>query len=715
MDHVWELPGLAISTVLHFLPAAHAVMLVHSANAELLELALRRQWRQVAVGDTEELFCRENEFRYSHWVTFAEFSRMVKGGIAPPYRIHCLYYCAMEHGDDPLYMSAEWRQYVTDHCLEMTLDARVDSEDALAWTQAAPHFRSLPISGLWLSLLSEGAWAQPMISESTLPHALRLLRLELRYSTVSVADLVVPQSVRHLSVSVFDTIHPTLLPALPPRLQTIEFSAPSGLDMSEFADVFPHTLTVFKTLPQMAPIVISSGAVQRFSPTLEHDMVVYTGDWPGALEGLTIGSIEPSEINNPGDIEGFSFDKQEGLRLDLSVSANYSDIALPSTPLLRVFCSGGPENARVDLANVSHWLSRVKKLRLSLLLPIAGVVFPPEVEVEVSVAGCDVPPEVWAIPRVTVLGVFSVAQVDTLARLGQMEHLKKLHLTLNPSTAREDFPVLSLLEVLSLHLEEGAACPDIRQCQRLECFMVRCGSLGCLLRPEHLPPSLVMLMLIGHEPMWGDIDPEMYSWQSVRFGHLERLININFWSFRRLALGKFGFPENLVSIQCGFCQQLDLEGVAFPPRLQDVEFNGCGTTDPWTTGSWLMPRWVPRWMPQWLQRGRVKYPDSLANLLICLARGMVAPPLDFCFPPNLTGLQLAHCGITDITLFRLPASLRMLDMRWNNFHIAEDYEWPRLQVMCINRLVADGSVMQIDHDERELLRRKIPGVVIQEW
>lgn len=210
---------------------------------------------------------------------------------------------------------------------------------------------------------------------------------------------------------------------------------------------------------------------------------------------------------------------------------------------------------------------------------------------------------------------------------------------------------------------------------------------------KYLPPNLVRLRLETHYfrgMKLALIEPAPRSnWD---LSHLSLLQTLEILRVNGVRLGMVLFPSSLLRIQCLNCTHLDIDEVEFPPRLEILELSRC----------WLPNPWSYRLDPEVL----VVYPESLKVLVLKNNRTLVPPPPSFALPQGLVELGMSHCGISDLTQFQLPSSLRRLDVSHNEFPFPENYQWPQLQTLTIDLIIQPR--------EQTKLEREHPGLHIVE-
>lgn len=692
LEQMHALPDLVIDNILTFLPIEHVNALTHSAYPELQHLAERRQWRSVHIGDYFPTDSGSSEERFFFNVSRSVFLSMVQSEAPPPFAIHRLVYVVPRNpSDDPLFMTAEWRAYVAKHTASIHLAFDVGDGEPLGWVAAVPHFSELNIAAITVN--SSGSSDQPSRSvlQTTLPRGLQLLALTATCGLTPAHELsrfVIPSSVVRLRLYFQDGVRPTQLPVLPPGLREFIYEAPSGLDLTESVHLFPSTLERLEVLSYPRSAMISQTAVDLFPRLLKHNLLVYLGVAAPNAIGLLVHGTQ--------------------VAVNLAVPVDYAEIAFCPGGRLRVFAT--PPEVLLLLLGLNHWIAQATILQLELPLPMEGVVVPPDLPVTVRAENADIPLEVWAIRRLGDLTMGPIHSRSVPAQLGSMEFLVKLGLTLSDKGGRMQIPAPPNLLILRVTLQSADSLPDLRALVLVRHLEIRSNPKVLHFDPLRLPPGTTRLSLKcygSHKTRMAQ--PVGNAWQSVSLSHLSELNVFAIHGVKGIRLGVFEFPDSLLDLLLHQCSLNDFEGVRFPRHLRLLALHDVACCDPWTTESPLASRRARLWMPSWGQRRRkrvpVVYPDLLEVLDLGWNLGLKPPPPDFAYPMCLRDLDVAGCGISDITLFRFPSALDRLVVSGNEFPIPEEYEWPQVKQL----IIGNGGVTP---EVQALLERKIPGVAI---
>lgn len=678
------LPDLVVANVFGHLPVSLVEVLTHSTSPEIRGLALSRMWELVAVGEGSE--AGEPFAGCFHRVPHRVFHAMVRDGTPPPCRIGRLYYrTTLELLSDPLYVSPAWCEYVRTHSRSLTLWAVVEDESASIWRLVEPHLAEINLVDLLVIMFFDSSLVARSITGAAFPPSLRRLALDLMgVEGEDVRAMKVPQLVVHLEMHADGGIHPANLPRLPPHLRTLEFSVPEMVDVSEHVSAFPGSMERMELRTDVGFARISSAALQALDP-LQHNMVVYLGDaMPEELHGLNAWPRNQASV-------------------DLAVPSDYSRVMLPQDQTLEVFQSNAEEPPEVRLLDINHWFPQLRQLELQLPLDLRGVEIPEDLEVVVRGSQGGVLPEVWNMRRVVLLDMGPALAGQVFPRLVGMPYLRVLDLRLDAS-ALVEFPVLDNLVELKILLQGTNVFPCLTDQTLVERLTIEAESPAFEFDPARLPRHVVDMQLnFGGFAGLALALPREFAWQGVSLCHLTRLESLRFWGVKGVRLGAFAFPTTLLHLVCYHTPQLDLERVVFPPNLETLELTSCGLTDPWRTSSWLWPLWAGT--------THVAYPTLLRRLNLSDNMGLVSPPRGFSFPPQLQELSMKCCGITDITEFRFPKTLSVLDVEGNDFPVPEAYAWPQLLLLRIGDPYGDSDLSE---EERERLVRMIPGVRIND-
>lgn len=603
-----------------------------------------------------------------------DFSFMVQHGIPPPQRIDHLCYTTLRAGDDPLFMSWQWREYVSTHVDSVAMDFLVHGVDMMwtggpFWPKAAPHLRTLNLDGLLCDVLVLiGGYLAPGTAPFSLPQTLKTLIIHQGLTMLAdISTLRIPSSVERISMHLISNLPLSKLPVFPKGLRSLELAGvyvesklsagrreTEELDVSELMGIFPSSLEELQILGGMygRPAMISAAASQQLSPQLKHNMFVYNDG---------ISKLEFGGVARAGD--------WETVVVDLSKQADYSGIRMPEgVPLQVMYGHKRPEDVvPVPLQELNHWFPRLESLELRFPRSMEGVRIPPSVEV---VASCldisTAPPELWEVPRIVSLSL-GVVDGPVPALLGEMEFLKHLGFIVQEGEEVE-VPAPPNLESLKVKVD-GAEWPDLRLFEsvvELEVVVVLMDDAPNL---AHLPPNLRSLRLV----MQPGLDRAVPS-HPIDLRHLVHL------EFLQMRMG-YGFdhstvvyPDNLRKLELHSLEDWNMGEVQLPANLEHLTMSGM-LSNPWMVCG-----------DGWLHGGPCRpmgYPASLSYLGFVGCTGLVPPPRDFVFPPRLESLVLRTCGISDITPFRFPSFLRLLDLLGNHFVVPDWYVWPRVLQLTI--------------------------------
>lgn len=593
--------------------------------------SLAALWRLVRVGfSTGERFGWANH-RHHREISPAQFSAMVREGASPPYRIHRLFYSTMQHEEDLLFMTPEWRAWVERHVESLELEIDIMHTDDQSWLKAAPHLGELRLASL--RVFTQG-WTtgnvRPLFEGVVFPKTLQVLDIEVgTWEEEHLDGLAIPASVLHLKLAISTDVHPGRLPALPPRLQTLEVVVADGFDVSEFVPSLPGSLRQLRLETEHRPALISSGAVERLSPQLRHNMLVYQeGTRSAGLPGLKWAP----ELENL-------------LEVDLRVAGDYSGVVLPAGLRLRVFNSDETgDDTAVMFRDLAHWFPQLLELELHFPLALGGTKIPPALDVKVHSKRV-LPPEVWTIPRVVLLLMWPTAANQAGSRLGQLRFVQSLELTLDASLGAVKLAAPPGVSALRVNLMDGASFPELLGFASVEKVTVEIESSSFELDPLFLPLRLVRLELKSSTGGVGGAQRKNHPLsQPVDLHHLGRLRFLKLLDLPRVHLGGFLFPDGLRTLKCVWMDSLLLDGVRFPPKLRRLHMEWSGLVDPWMAHDAALSTQVP-----------VAYPLSLRSLELRGNYGLVPPPAEFVFPPRLRHLGVTECGIDDISRYQFPA------------------------------------------------------------
>lgn len=717
LERLHTLPDLVIVEVLALLPMGVVLFLARCAEGELRDLALRQQWRHVSVG---EFFATNVDWLHTvraRPVDGGEFDNMVQTGTPPPARIRTLCYGTRPSPKSQLFMTRAWREYVATYVAKLGLEFELGSGASRYWIESAPHLHEFHLDALVLRTTgwSSAETVASQLAAGTLPNTLTRLYLDWRGGgQEALSTLLFPESVVHLRISTNQGIDPDTLPALLPRLKSLQFRAPEGLDMSPYTGMLPKSLRglVLETISQC--VTITSAAVARLSPDLAHNMLVYTqGTGEAGFPGFS-GSSSTLYAS-----------------VDLAQPGDYSGVVLTPWKQLHVSSGGLLQSKRevVALRALNHWFPRLERLELRLPLSLSGIAIPPSVEVWV-VARCALPPAMCAIPRITRLDLGRESLWTIPADVGRMKFLT--HLSLMVDMQRQaTVPAIPSLESVKMYLVDKAVTPDLRLLLSITRIDIKHTPL-CRVDVSCLPPGVVELSICldwsanvlerhqGHHA-----SPKM---DLRHLAHMQSLVftsaaNIDmhtvclppglqalaFHSTDNLRLGRTRYPDSLRTLKCVSVGRLSLEHFQMPHQLTHLEMSCCLLANPSTTRRTLFSGQrtppIPEF-PQTLQHLDLSGSQQLARLT-CTA-----------FPPLLRHLKIHLCGISDITPYRFPRSLDSLDVSHNNFPLPPDYDWPPVLQLCISGFHHNGyhadTVVALGLDDLELLKRCIPGVLIRQ-
>lgn len=680
LERLGALPDLVLGEIFEQLPVVYATVLARSQDVYVRQAAGLRQWRRVHVGvKSEQIDCSN---RYT--LTYNEFNEMVDMNSAPPFPVHSLCYATNDGENDPLFMTPAWRAYISAHAKTITLCLCVSRAQAQCWESVVPHLGSIRLTDLRLCAPGGLNAARPLFDDVALPNTLHTLHVEV-YSTAEneLSGLVIPSSVRCLRLVTFNGIHPALLPALPPRLRSLSFNWTEGADMSEHMGLFPRSLLQLDMVVHRKYPLVRQAALEH-CPCLRHNMVVYQN--MAALNGF----------------RGLWLVADNGAQLNLDELVDYSQIQLPQCVRLLRWLYGPerPLERLVPLSNIQHWFAQLDKLWLVRPRRFAEVQFPATLDVEVVYSGGVVAPETWVIPRLSLL-LLMITGNEELGPLGSAQLLRQLILDIEESSAPVTIPAPPRLKKAVVRLWRNAVFPDLSRFASVTRLSLMCGTHTALFHTTHLPPNLRTLQLTGELLTSSFVlkrgGPLL---QPMDFSHLRCLETLEIGSLYSLRLGSLKLPDCLVSLECLEIADLSLRGAVFPPRLQQLTMHKCGLTNPWSVSNWRLLRSL---------LSPVIYPDSLCSLRICHNGGLIPPHPGFVYPPHLRHVDVSGCMIEDLSPFRFPNSLLLLDVSGNRFPIPERFPWPPLSWL---RVSSHENSSVLTPEEYKLLRRQIPGVRI---
>lgn len=636
-------------------------------------------------------------------VSHDEFSEMVRKQTPPPHPISLLRYSTWHVDADPLFMTQQWCDYVSTHVANVALEFGGMSPSSSVWEKALPHLAgfSLVDLRLWLDL-SESDKVMSQFSCSGVSESLERLHIHVYHlGEARFGSLVIPDSVKHLLITNMQGVDLSSLPGMPKNLQTLKISVELGLDMSLLADFVPESLKTLELEVALGsqPAVISAEAASRLCPDLEHNMLVYHG----AAEELDFPELQCGDYRHFG--------------VDLLSEVDFSAFELPLGCAITVF-DASDLSLRVPLLKINHWLAELDSLTLRLPLLLDGAVIPPAVEVSVRIADSDIPQEIWDIPRVVLLELRSVSAGGFPPQLALMEFLTTLTVVTKESHEATVMPAPPILEELYMNVGGAGVAPDLRSLVSLRKLRLEDVYLAARVSTEHYPPNIRTLELLSDlRDSQDSLGNPTQTTRTIDLSHLKLLEEVKLILFETLVLANVRLPDSVRSLKCVMASAIDLLATVFPPNLEQLSVVGCNLEYPWTERG------------ESLLHGKhtlTGLPESLRLLDLSHNWSLLPPPPGFQFPPQLRHLGLSNCGISDITQFRFPEGLDLLDVGWNDLPIPRNYLWPQ-----VSRLVVRKSCEVVDDcldenfdmlpDEEELtsseiaiLRRLIPGVRIMD-
>lgn len=695
LESLDTLPDLVLATVFDFLPVAHVLPITRSTNPEFRELALRRQWCAVHVSSAPADRHGSRSSRMFYRISKKTFSAMVLLGTPPPCRIHRLVYSAWGAADDREFMTPRWRAYVSAHANSVGFEFVIRNGHDSHWSEAAPHLHGFNLVELLLRIPDGNRNQQlPLFVGVTFPNSLTKVQIEfgMRITTVP-ENSGFPSLLRHLEV-ISEGIHPGLFPTLPPNIKVLKLSADAGLDVSEVVGLLPQGLEVLAFEPPISslptggpPARISSTAIQRFSPALQHNMMVYHNT-AAPLEAIPISVLGSAATVNLG-LGG----------------QDYSGTVLPSCHLLEVYDDPGLGrlSAHLSLLLLNHWLPQLRVLRLKFPISLQGAEIPSTVAVEVVGKERHIPLQVWDLPRIVLLDMEPVMAGSVVSRLEQMECLTTLLLTWESPLNKIKLSAPPNVSLITLQLYRGATLPNLVLFVLVKRLVLLYRTSDCRFDASVLPVNLQQLKVRASHTH-GELLPKKDPFrQPIGLGHLALLRHLELQNMPRVHLSQLEFPAGLRVLKLRNMFEMRLDGVRFPATLQHLQMSNCGLSNPWSTRA--------RWAPQWIKNTLVAYPAGLHHLDLSSNDGMTPPPRDFVFPPRLYHLCLSGCGITNITKFRLPPTLGLLDMDLNGFPIPESYRWPQVSRITVRK---SFPTPPLNRTEYGYLKRSIPGAHINE-
>lgn len=369
MDLVAEvprLPGNVVVDILACLPAATLRLLARSADPAIRTLAVRQMYTHVVA--TNKPACYASRRHHLPWDVLRQ---AIEAGTPPPAHIRRLTLQSL--AAVRLLAASAYTRHIT----EVWVKVRgVTAQELVAeWGQ-------VPLRRLQL-LMDIGA-AELVRPAPTLPEGLRELQLLLLYpGDVSLADLVLPQSLRVLVVSGGSIATSAQLCLFPPRLATLVLSDTRLSSLDGLAPVLPPMLqelnvcsTLITRLPQL-PLpprlrTLNMGdvfaPVTRLGPGLGSQLVDLTvratREAVGLLAHHTPKSLESLAITVEGGAEGLLLSMPLAHLTTLSLAgcagALWQSLHLPPTlESLRI------TNNRLSLLPPLRHLSRLYRLDAS--------------------------------------------------------------------------------------------------------------------------------------------------------------------------------------------------------------------------------------------------------------------------------------------------------------------------------------------------------------
>lgn len=668
LDQLRTLPYLAIANVFSRLPVTYAFFLERCAHAEFREHAGYRKWQRVCVGSRDRWQggdscgygliakdgCIRDDTRRDYFqLTPHEFFTMVMGETPPPFRIQRLLYVTNSKRD-LLFMTSIWWEYVATHVRAVELDTDLSDLDFRALPVVLRHLDQINIVGMRLTsncVALSLLWTR--LEGKMLPTILQLLTIDTNSHLPSPDLFVIPDSVAHLDFSFSTTTPFRNIPKLPPRLKTFRCRGPSVGDITSDIDCFPALLEMLEFCGGHRPAYISQAGLLRFSKQLRHNLFVYD-------EG---GEFDPNAVCVNHHLKRIDLNFSSEMRIMHTVP--------PAGYRLKIHGSLDP-NTQPSLMTpwaLSRWFRRADSLELVHPLPWRQLRIPSRLEVAVEATTATITPDMWDIPRITLL-TLKVTENSGRLQLDQLKFLKELRLTLNGQIEEVLLPAPPNIEKMSLYLTNSSAFPNILRFDSLRTLEVFMTLKMHWILPSYLPPNLVRLKLAGALKREPDREgtPE-----TINLSTLVHLQTLELSMFRNLDMAALDLPDSLRILTCYFIQPLLLENASFPPQLEILALRNCRITNPWLSGKqgWFLSK----------QPVPIAYPDSLHTLDLRNNAGLVPPPADYVFPPHLRHMDVSDCKITDVSGFRFPASLRHLDMSYNDVPAPEACDWPPLQLL----------------------------------
>lgn len=692
LDHLGELPKPVVFQVFEGVRLQFCTPILRSANPVFREAAVRLRWRKVFVGasDREDFLC----------ISPAEFGEMVRSGAAPPYPIHAFFYATDAEEEDPLFMTDEWRAYIKKHTKVVLFEFDVLERKDAYWLKSVPHLAELSTQVLRLGqsgalrLLDTPVFCGPVLPEG-------LTRLDLVFTDCPVSslrDLAVPHSVTDLGLQFRGTVTAAHLPELPPALVKFKASAEPGSDVTEIVRLLPASLKQLTFLTAGINAIVSAATLLRFPELLRHNLVSYL------LDGTTRADFAGLWRGNSGV-----------LVVDVGVAADYSCISIPPDSRLVLAHTRRGAQTVLQLAAINHWFANCSSVDLKVEMDMQGVEIPETVSVSLTYKSA-VDPAALCIPRVTALKMGPVPARALREELAQMRHLKKLDLRLGKGQQRPVFPALSQLRELVLH-SSSSGVHDLRALGLLRKLSVTALEPGDQFPARLLPKTITFLsvqliwtnqweredILTATGPTTGRIerfaDMQQGDVAMVDLSSLSRLEMLVVKDYEVFSFDHVTFPASLRIFQGLRIHNVFAEGRCFPPRLRALLLTACGFWNPWAVrnpagGEELVP---------------VAYPESLVELQLSRV-GVRPPPPFFVFPPNLKRLVMVGDSITDLTPYRFPESLRMLNLDDNHFRIPENFSWPPLRTLQIGLSFMPGAT-NLSREDCDRIFEQLPDVV----
>lgn len=575
-----------IARVFYFLPLAFIDAIARSANQELAELALRRQWLQVMVGQ---------EFDdYHHAIGADEFCEMVLKGTPPAYRI-ALLRLSLRPRASVLLETPGWVAWVQKYAKSVAIDT---NPGCAFWADVKPHLSELPVVDIYFADIFEGQEnVQTHMLDFEYPNTLELLTIRLWDLDVTFRDLVLPPSLKKLMLEFLSGILLEELPVLPRGLRVLEFSNLSGMDISDDVALFPQGLEKLRGMGQHLHfhgtdpqhLLISESALQYFSPLMKHDCVVYR-DGTAALE---VPAVEMGQLWFDGSYNGYSWlPMVDASRLD-KLSAL---VSLPFNKLM--FASTGAHAG--SLEGLNDLIGHLEELTLFFLPSLEGLVVPEHVRVTLCTS-VSLLSEASEIVNVTDLMLLYDGVPLVPPRLAQMEFVRTLVLRFKASEKLVVVPALPNVEDIVITVDKGGTFPDLRLFARVVRLRLYYVDPTSTVTPRLFPSSTEEICIeqaIERDVnfawtlarAWGD-DPrrdndsdeededdallaeDSLGLQIQSLRHLLKLSLFRATDVPRLDLSQSEFPDSIRNISCHIRNRIRFDSTAFPSGLESIRFN----------------------------------------------------------------------------------------------------------------------------------------------